>query len=257
MIHFRKAAALAIGSLIFTATITESTELAEITNDPKASTVRIRSGDKHGSGVIVRENDGIYWVVTNDHVLTNGTEHCIESAGGGFYQGFHLPMINDKVDLALLWFKSERGIEPVAHFASSPAAVIEESIQIVLATGFPANQRYEERAGLTVPLLKKPLEGGYNLTYTSDIDKGMSGGGIFNLNNELIGINAAHQEALWDATWTYQSGEPVAASLNKKLDLVAIGLNIISIDKALKAIAIPSSEMIEDAEEADICLKAG
>ena len=257
MIILRGVAGVAIAALLLATTIVKSSDQGAITNISKSTTVRISSGDNHGSGVIVRENDGIYLVVTNDHVLISGAEHCIESAGGGFYQGFHLPMINDKVDLALLWFKSERGIEPVAHFASSPAAVIDESIQIVLATGFPDNQRYEERAGLTVPLLKKPLEGGYNLTYTSDIDKGMSGGGIFNLNNELIGINAAHQEALWDATWTYQSGEPVAASLNKKLDLVAIGLNIISIDKALKAIAIPSSEMIEDAEEADICLKAG
>ena len=105
----------------------------------------------------------------------------------------------------------------------------------MIATGYPARDDYVERPGLTVPLLSKALEGGYGLTYTSDIDKGMSGGGVFDSNDRLVGINATHQEPLWETSRQYKSGHQVSENMNQKLDQVAIGLDIQQVVKLLKS----------------------
>ncbi len=104
----------------------------------------------------------------------------------------------------------------------------------------------------SLPLLSEPLEGGYTLTYTSDIDKDMSGGGIFDDNNRLIGINAAHQEPLWEANRKYQSGKPVTAQLNQQLDLVALGLSLQQVKEAIGSVVETFKESIppEDIDKA-------
>ena len=171
-------------------------------------------------------------MITNQHVLDGESVHCIESSGGERYLGHLVPLASNKDDLALLWFNAGDKEEQVAELAYEQSES-GEAIELVIATGYPATKEYVERPGLTIPLLGEPLEGGYTLTYTSDIDKGMSGGGVFDENDRLIGLNAAHQEPLWEASRNYQSGEPVTAKLNQQLDLVALGLNAEQVRMAL------------------------
>ena len=232
MIRARAKAVAVICGIAFAATFGSTISSHAFDNPRQASTVRILSGDQHGSGVIIKHSEGGYWVITNQHVLDGESLHCIESIGGGRYQGHLVPLASNKDDLALLWFNAGDNEEQVAKLASGQSG-LGEAIELVIATGYPATQEYVERPGLTIPLLAEPLEGGYTLTYTSEIDKGMSGGGVFDENDQLIGINAAHQEPLWDANRRYQSGEPVTAKLNQQLDLVALGLNAEQVRMAL------------------------
>ena len=228
-----KAVAIICG-IAFAATFGSTISSHAFDNSRQASTVRILSGDQHGSGVIIKHSEGGYWVITNQHVLDGESVHCIESSGGERYLGHLVPLASnkDEADLALLWFNAGDKEEQVAELAYEQSES-GEAIELVIATGYPATQEYVERPGLTIPLLGEPLEGGYTLTYTSDIDKGMSGGGVFDENNRLIGLNAAHQEPLWEASRNYQSGEPVIAKLNQQLDLVALGLNAEQVRMAL------------------------
>ena len=193
-------------------------------NPRHQSTVRIRSGDQHGSGVIVKQINAGYWVITNSHVLSNVEVHCLESSGKSFYPSVKVPLENNNDDLALLWFKAAAQEERVASVANTEETI--DAIELVIATGYPARGEYVERPGLKVPLLSQPLEGGYELTYTSDIDKGMSGGGLFDVNDHLVGINATHQEPLWQTMRQYKSGQQVSEIMNQKLDQVAVGLDI-------------------------------
>ncbi len=197
------------------------------------STVRILSGDQHGSGVIVKQSSGGYWVITNRHVLSNVEVHCLESIDNALYPSIKVPLDNNDADLALLWFKAAEQQEHVASLAESEET--SDAIELVIATGYPARGDYVERPGLKVPLLSEALEGGYDLTYTSDIDKGMSGGGVFDSNDRLVGINATHQEPLWETSRQYKSGHQVSETMNQKLDQVAIGLDIQQLLKLLRS----------------------
>jgi len=206
-------------------------------NPRHQSTVRIRSGDQHGSGVIVKQSDGGYWVITNSHVLSNVELHCLESSDKAVYPSVKVPLDNtlekNNADLALLWFKATVQQEHVATLAEPEET--SDAIELVIATGYPARGDYVERPGLKVPLLSEALEGGYDLTYTSDIDKGMSGGGVFDSNDRLVGINATHQEPLWETSRQYKSGHQVSETMNQKLDQVAIGLDIQQLLKLLRS----------------------
>lgn len=116
----------------------------------------------------------------------------------------------------------------------------------MVATGFPTPSNstsidgpaYSERPGLLVSLLKEPLREGLDLTYTSLIEKGMSGGGVF-LGSELIGINSAHREPLWPGQWLDRGGRAVDEKLNEKLNLVSLGLSGQQINQEIKAAAMP------------------
>ena len=124
-------------------------------------------------------------------------------------------------------------------------------LPLVIATGFPIPLQlrrheplYTERPGLLVPLLTKPLQGGFDLSYTAALEKGMSGGGVF-LGSTLIGINGAHAYPLWPGQWQDQSGQSVNSALNDKLELVSLGLSTPTIQEALKLVLVPSAEQIK------------
>ena len=254
MIYKKPISISVICSLAFSSIALKGSTTYATANTRHASVVRIRSGDNHGSGVIVKESNGGFLVVTNQHVINNENVHCIESSSGARYEGILLPLAENKIDLALLWFISGENEEQVANLAFAESN-LNEPIKFVIATGYPAAKAYTERPGLTMPLLHHPLEGGYKLTYTSNIDKGMSGGGVFDEHDRLIGINAAHQEPLWNVNRKYQSGRPVIANLNRKLDLVALGLEVQLVKSALTISNNTIYEQKRSQGVANICLE--
>jgi hypothetical protein len=88
------------------------------------------------------------------------------------------------------------------------------------------------------------LEGGFDLAYTSTVEKGMSGGGVF-IGGLLIGINGAHSKPLWPGQWNDQRGKPVDAVLNQKLDLVSLGISVPTIKAAMKAVVPPDARALQ------------
>jgi S1-C subfamily serine protease len=201
----------------------------------QATTVFIKSGDEEGSGIIVKKIGNGYLVVTNKHVVEYATHHCIKTSAGKFYNAFRVPTTDQTKDLAFLWFSSQGQQEAVAKISILPIA-FSQTLPIVVATGYPNTSHYTERVGLLIPLLNQTLDGGYSLSYTSDIEKGMSGGGIFDEQNYLIGINGIHQDALWDLDWKNNEGKTIENKLSKKLNTVALGINVNFIKKELNKI---------------------
>jgi len=69
--------------------------------------------------------------------------------------------------------------------------------------------------------------------------------------SELIGISGAHANPLCPGQWNDQSGRPVSASLNEKLELVALRISARTIRPALKVTVIPSTAALRGFKSVD------
>lgn len=197
------------------------------------ATVRIGGSDVYGSGTIVRKLMNGHWlIVTTAHVL-QGPRHevCISFSDGATAPGVVVHAVHeDQLDLAVL----------VSQATSSMAARVAQldqrpprQGQAVIAVGFPAGSNYREHPGQLVQQPRHALKGGYQLAYTSDIQKGMSGGGVFTEDNRLIGLNALHAAPLWSAPLHYSNGSAVSAQETERLEGHALGLGAPSIAREI------------------------
>lgn len=194
--------------------------------------VQIQSGDSFGSGVILRELDNGYLVVTNDHVLAPAQKlHCLRTSSGNTYVAHRIGISDAAVDLAFLWFFPSGNRQEKARVAPSWLERYPAPLSTVVSTGFSEQHGYSQRKGMIVPLLPTALRGGYDLTYSSNVDKGMSGGAVFNSWGFIIGVNAMHADPLWDAELKDEKGRKIPQVLSRRLEKVAIG---ISIDRILR-----------------------
>jgi hypothetical protein len=124
-------------------------------------------------------------------------------------------------------------------------------LPIVFSTGYPIEVEtgrdgpfYREMEGLLLPLLESPLEGGYDLTFAMTIGKGMSGGGVF-LGTRLIGINGVHADPLWRSPWRRGDGLPISQALNRKLELVSMGIPIGVIEAVFRQTPRPNARQVQ------------
>jgi len=215
----------------------------------KLSTVLLRDarGEQLGSGVVVAEAEGGYWIATNRHVVADQKVACVVvgviiSPAAVLPAGSSKPQPNE--DLALLWLPSFKKPALMVADQSGPFEPPEQ-LPLVVATGYPTplkqepnGPNYAEDNGLLLPLLKQPLQGGFVLAYTSVVAKGMSGGGVFQ-GRRLIGINGTHSHPLWPGQWKDQSSKPVSVTLNQKLEQVSLGIPMETITLRLRAAVIP------------------
>ena len=213
--------------------------------------LREPAGNQLGSGVLVGSAAGGHWVVTNRHVVQQQKTVCVVGADRKVTEALVLPSRKDKraqaLDLALVWLpRSGKDALMVAPLAAQRLDA--GQLPLVIATGYPTPLQaspdgppYSESDGLLLPMHQRPLEGGFDLAYTAVLQKGMSGGGVFN-GGELIGINGAHANPLWPGQWRDQRGKAVDEKLNSKLELVSLGISADVIRAELKDAAVPGSE---------------
>ncbi len=137
-----------------------------------------------GSGFVISE-DG--FVVTNNHVIESADEIIIE-----FYSGKTLPAevvgTNPKTDIALLKVKADTPL-PFVSFGDSDTAKVGDW---VLAMGNPLGQGFSLSAGI-VSARNRALSGTYDDYIQTDaaINRGNSGGPLFNLDGDVVGVNTA------------------------------------------------------------------
>ena len=179
--------------------------VAPIKQIAKSITVKILSKGFLGTGTLINKQGKIYTVITNDHVL-NAAEppYQIQTPDGRIYEAqvSQLVKFGDD-DLGLLQFNSDQVYE-IASVGNSSALTVGDE---VFASGFTSeNKEMIFTNGNLSLLLDRPLEGGYQMGYTNDIYKGMSGGPLLNIQGELVGINGLHKNPLWEAPDLYIDG---------------------------------------------------
>jgi serine protease Do len=145
---------------------------------------RPRRSSALGSGFVISE-DG--FIVTNNHVIEGADEIQIE-----FFEGFELPAqlvgTDPNTDIALLKVEAEGPLKFVS-FGDSDVARVGDW---VMAMGNPLGQGFSVSAGI-VSARNRALSGTYDDYIQTDaaINRGNSGGPLFNMDGEVIGVNTA------------------------------------------------------------------
>lgn len=143
-----------------------------------------RRSNALGSGFVISE-DG--FIVTNNHVIEQADSITIE-----FFSGQELDAVvvgtDRNTDLALLKVESEAPL-PFVMFGDSDVARVGDW---VMAVGNPLGQGFSVSAGI-VSARNRALSGTYDDFIQTDaaINKGNSGGPLFNMDGDVIGVNTA------------------------------------------------------------------
>lgn len=205
-----------------------STQLSvkQLHSSAQAITVKVMSENVLGSGILLKRQGSVYTVLTNAHVLQAGDPpYRIQTKDGRMWaadvpknvERLHAKSLQG-VDLALLQFRPTANVYPVASLGSSPAVGDE-----VFAGGFPFAEEGSGKKGFVFTtgnvslVLHKALEGGYQVGYTNDIQKGMSGGPLLNRRGFVVGVNGMHAYPLWDAPSVFADGSEADAALHQRI----------------------------------------
>jgi len=204
-------------------------------------TVQIINGDQRGSGILLRGQGNEIVAVTNMHVVDGARQVCVALYNGKMLAGTVLPSSNKSYDLAFVAFPRLSHRLPFAEMYNGS----DKDLIPVVSSGYSAiSNNYLETVGITVSALQgRRLESGYSLTYSSPIEKGMSGGGVFSDQNRLVGINAVHADPLWNSGWLDDDGKVVSTKLARRLDHLSVGIESDIIHKELKALRIDNSTL--------------
>lgn len=145
---------------------------------------RPRQGQALGSGFVISP-DG--YLVTNNHVIDGADEIRIE-----FFSGLELEAelvgTDPATDIALLKVDYDEDL-PFVAFGDAEAARVGDW---VLAVGNPLGQGFSVSAGI-ISARGRALQGNYDDYIQTDaaINRGNSGGPLFNMDGEVIGVNTA------------------------------------------------------------------
>ena len=152
--------------------------------DQNGSPRRPRRGTALGSGFII-SSDG--YVVTNNHVIENADQIEIEFFDGRLLEA-KVVGTDPKTDIALLKVESKESLK-FATFGNSNKAKVGDW---VLAIGNPLGQGFSVSAGI-ISARGRALSGSYDDFIQTDaaINRGNSGGPLFNMDGEVIGVNTA------------------------------------------------------------------
>ena len=145
---------------------------------------RPRRSSALGSGFVISE-DG--FIVTNNHVIESADEITLE-----FFSGETLVAkvigTDPNTDIALLKVEADAPL-PFVSFGDSDTARVGDW---VVAMGNPLGQGFSVSAGI-VSARNRALSGSYDDYIQTDaaINRGNSGGPLFNMDGEVVGVNTA------------------------------------------------------------------
>jgi tetratricopeptide (TPR) repeat protein len=205
------------------------------------TSVKINTAGEPGSGVIVKREGNRYYVLTAAHVAlcasqkqeeqevitSNGKSHFVRPEDISCPQ-LMPPMAHDAkqcdneknksdpwaIDLAVISFWSDERYD-----AATRTSVINRPGISILVAGYPINSSRlkvvkSEGGALVPPSSLSSTCQGYGLRYIAPTEKGMSGGGVWNKNGELVGIHGYRimnkSDGLALARGSYSSGIPIS-----------------------------------------------
>jgi len=143
-----------------------------------------RSASALGAGFVISE-DG--YVVTNNHVIEGADEIEVEFTNGDIFPA-KIVGTDANIDIAVLKIDADKPFEYVA-FGNSDVARVGDW---VMAMGNPLGQGFSVSAGI-ISARNRELSGPYDDYIQTDaaINRGNSGGPLFNMDGEVIGVNTA------------------------------------------------------------------
>ena len=143
-----------------------------------------RRSEALGSGFVISE-DG--YIVTNNHVIEGADEIEIEFFSGERLQA-KLIGTDPNTDIALLKVESDTPL-PFVAFGNSDLMRVGDW---VVAMGNPLGQGFSVSAGI-VSARNRALSGTYDDYLQTDaaINRGNSGGPLFNMDGQVVGVNTA------------------------------------------------------------------
>ncbi|MDA9582808.1 Do family serine endopeptidase [Amylibacter sp.] len=154
-------------------------------NNDEGGQARPRRSSALGSGFVISA-DG--YIVTNNHVIDKADEIVIE-----FFDGKELVAElvgrDPKTDIAVLKVEATEPL-PFVGFGDSDIARVGDW---VMAIGNPLGQGFSVSAGIISARNRTLRSGPYDDFIQTDaaINRGNSGGPLFNMNGEVIGVNTA------------------------------------------------------------------
>lgn len=151
-------------------------------------TVRI-DGEETGTGTIIKRNGDSYSVITCWHVVDTPGDYQVITPDDNSYQVTTIKNLPN-VDIAIITFRSGNTY-PIAELGDSTRATPGLDTYIVgYPDPFPGNperQYFTESAQVQSRLSQ--AEEGYQIIHSGSFTPGASGGGIFDQEARLLGIN--------------------------------------------------------------------
>ena len=224
------------------ASISPQNQVARVDRIASAISVRILDRSFLGSGFIVQHTDEDYIVITNQHVLRAGeAPYKIETVDGKTHAAEVITDMSNasyQYDLAILKFTADADYK-TATIGNSNLDVGDR----VFAAGFPYQESGSQTAdlfpesqpasralalkqGRIAIVLDRALEEGYQIGYTNDVRKGMSGGALLNNRGEVIGVNGKHAYPLWESPEIYQDGSEPCPALQELITRSSLAIPI-------------------------------
>lgn len=196
--------------------------IAEV--EPSAVVIKTETG--HGSGVIFRSEDLAnsvkrYYIMTNYHVVADAGEMMVHFGG----EITDIPVIdyagNETYDIAVVRIETTENlrvqhVDPIENNTKTEIIVGQD----VYAIGTPQSiDKFNYVTQGIVSMDTYPYNGvqGLVIMHDAELNPGNSGGPLFNLNGELVGINVAKV-----ATISTVEGTISAEGLNYSLNINTI-----------------------------------
>jgi len=142
-----------------------------------------------GSGIIVRFKDGVYYALTNHHVIDDATEINVATKDGREYPA-ELVGKDERKDLAMISFKTN-DYYPLAALGDSDKVNVGDW---AIAIGNPLGEQFSFSVTMGIISAVGRIGGpGGNINdfiqTDAPINQGNSGGPLVNIRGEVIGIN--------------------------------------------------------------------
>ena len=159
-------------------------ELFRDFQNPNSPRQRPRNANALGSGFVI-SSDG--FIVTNHHVINGADQITIEFNDGSFRDAVVIGS-DENIDIALLKVDAETMLEFV-DFGNSDISRVGDW---VMAMGNPLGQGFSVSVGI-ISARNRELAGNYDDYIQTDaaINRGNSGGPLFNMDGDVVGVNTA------------------------------------------------------------------
>jgi len=209
----------------------------------RSITVKVISGQFLGSGILMYKRDSVYTVLTNDHVLKSGDPpYQILTSDGKIYEAKTISPAKSLQgnDLGILQFVAADTDYPVAKLGTTPTAETH-----VVAAGFPYSAQgfkddFVMKSGQVKWILDKALEGGDQIGYTNEVEKGVSGGPLLSRACELVGINGVHAHPIWGDPYVFQDGSDPSESDREKMSEYSWGIPVATFEPLVSSVGTAS-----------------